>query len=292
MSLSAPQWLIAEVRQAKKGHSAEKKNYTGNLLSNLKLPTVCESARCPNLGECFSHYTATFLILGDVCTRSCNFCAVKRGQPLEPPLNDEPERLAQAVTGLGLRHVVVTSVTRDDLPDGGANHYAKVVRTLREHCPGVKVELLVPDFGGSDEALATVLEARPAILAHNLETVHRLYPRVRQGADYHRSHTLLKKVKSISPEIITKSGLMLGLGEEDQEIEEVLWDLRGAGCDMLTLGQYLAPSLAHTPVMRYVKPEEFAGWRQKALDIGLKSVAAGPLVRSSYKAHTFFEELR
>jgi lipoic acid synthetase len=293
MSSSAPEWLIAEVRQAKRGHSAEKEIYTRNLLSNLKLSTVCESALCPNRNECFSHYTATFLILGDVCTRHCAFCAVKRDQPLKSPDRDEPERLAQAVTGLGLRHVVITSVTRDDLPDGGANHYVQVVRTLRDRCPGVKVELLVPDFSGSDEALATLLEeARSEILAHNLETVPRLYPQVRQGADYHRSCALLKKVKDISPQLITKSGLMLGLGEEDWEVEEVLWDLRGADCDMLTLGQYLAPSLAHAPVAGYVTPEKFAGWRQKALDMGFRSVAAAPLVRSSYQAYTFFEELR
>jgi lipoic acid synthetase len=195
------------------------------------------------------------------------------------------------VAGLGLRHVVITSVTRDDLADGGANHYAQVVRTLKERCPGVRVELLIPDFGGSDEALATVLASEPDILAHNIETVPRLYPHVRKGADYQRSLTLLKKAKEISPGVITKSGLMLGLGEEHWELEEVLWDLRGAGCDMLTLGQYLAPSLAHAPVADYVTPEEFAVWRQKALDMGFKSVAAGPLIRSSYKAPVFFEEL-
>lgn len=291
MTISAPEWLIAEVRQARRRRSAEKEVYTKNLLSSLKLSTICESALCPNRNECFSHYTATFLILGDVCTRRCAFCAVKRGQPLKPPEEDEPERLAEAVSGLGLRHVVITSVTRDDLPDGGANHYVRVVRTLREHCPGVKVELLVPDFGGSEEALATVLEARPDILAHNLETVPRLYPQVRQGADYHRSCAMLKKVKESCPELITKSGLMLGLGEETWEVEEVLWDLRGAGCDMLTLGQYLAPSPAHAPVARYVMPEEFAGWRRKALHVGFRGVAAAPLVRSSYKASVLVEDL-
>lgn len=291
MSSRAPDWLIAAVRQAKRGHGTESANYTRNLLSNFKLPTVCESAQCPNRGECFSHHTAAFLILGDICTRGCTFCAVKRGRPLGPPDEDEPERLAQAVAGLGLRHVVITSVTRDDLADGGANHYAQVVRTLKERCPGVRVELLIPDFGGSDEALATVLASEPDILAHNIETVPRLYPHVRKGADYQRSLTLLKKAKEISPGVITKSGLMLGLGEEHWELEEVLWDLRGAGCDMLTLGQYLAPSLAHAPVADYVTPEEFAVWRQKALDMGFKSVAAGPLIRSSYKAPVFFEEL-
>jgi len=291
MSSRAPDWLIAAVRHAKRGQGAERVEQTRSLLAHLNLSTVCETAQCPNRGECFSHCTATFLILGNICTRGCAFCAVNRGQPLRAPAEDEPERLAQAVTGLGLRYVVITSVTRDDLSDGGARHYAKVVEALRERCPGVKVELLVPDFCGSGEALATVLASEPDILAHNIETVPRLYPHVRKGADYQRSLTLLKKAKEISPGVITKSGLMLGLGEEHWELEEVLWDLRGAGCDMLTLGQYLAPSLAHATVAGYVTPEEFAVWRQKALDMGFKSVAAGPLVRSSYKASVSFEEL-
>ncbi len=292
MSSRAPDWLIAAVRQAKRGHGTESANYTRNLLSNFKLPTVCESAQCPNRGECFSHHTAAFLILGDICTRGCTFCAVHRGRPLGPPDEQEPDRLAQAVIELGLRHVVVTSVTRDDLPDGGAHHYASVVEALRRHCPDVNVELLVPDFCGPGEALATVLASGPDILAHNIETVHRLYSRIRKGADYRRSLNVLKKAKEISPEIITKSGLMLGLGEERREVEEALRDLRKTGCDMLTLGQYLSPSLAHAPVVRYVTPQEFTSWRQKALDMGFKSVAAGPLVRSSYKAPVFFEELR
>ena len=288
----APTWLITAVRDAKKGQGADKIERTRSLLERLKLPTVCETAECPNRGECFSNHTATFLILGDICTRGCTFCAVRRGRPLESPDEGEPERLAQAVKELELRHAVVTSVTRDDLPDGGAHHYASVVEALRRHCLGVKVELLVPDFFGSGEALATVLSSDPDILAHNIETVHRLYSRVRKGADYQRSLTVLKKAKEISDGVITKSGLMLGLGEEHGEVEEVLMDLQEVGCDMLTLGQYLSPSLAHAPVVRYVTPEEFTGWRQEALDMGFKSVAAGPLVRSSYKAPVFFEELR
>jgi len=291
MSQPAPQWLIAEVRRAKRGTGAEMVTQTRNLLDRLHLPTVCDSARCPNRGECFSHHTATFLILGEVCTRGCAFCAVSKGKPV-PVEADEPQRLALAVTELGLGHVVITSVTRDDLPDGGAAHYARVVEALREHCPGVRVELLVPDFQGSREALTTVLASGPDILAHNLETVPRLYPEVRRGADYGRSLKVLEQTKQLFPKIVTKSGLMLGLGEESPEIEAVLRDLRQVACDMLTIGQYLSPSLHHVPVARYVNPDEFASWQRQALDLGFKSVAAGPLVRSSYKAPVFFGEIR
>jgi len=291
MSQPAPQWLIAEVRRAKRGTGAEMVTQTRDLLDRLHLPTVCDSARCPNRGECFSHHTATFLILGEVCTRGCAFCAVTKGKPV-PVEADEPQRLARAVAELGLRHVVITSVTRDDLPDGGAAHFTRVVEALREHCPGVRVELLVPDFQGSREALTTVLASGPDILAHNLETVPRLYPEVRRGADYGRSLKVLEQAKQLSPKIIIKSGLMLGLGEESPEIEAVLRDLRQVACDMLTLGQYLSPSLHHVPVARYVNPEEFASWQRQALDLGFKSAAAGPLVRSSYKAPVFFGEIR
>ncbi|HZK14303.1 MAG TPA: lipoyl synthase [Desulfobaccales bacterium] len=291
MSQPAPEWLIAEVRRAKRGTGAEVVAQTRDLLDRLHLPTVCDRARCPNRGECFSHHTATFLILGDVCTRGCAFCAVTKGNPA-PVEADEPQRLARAVTELGLRHVVITSVTRDDLPDGGAAHYARVVEALRECCPSVRIELLVPDFRGSREALTTVLASGPDILAHNLETVPRLYPEVRRGADYGRSLKVLEQAKELTPKIITKSGLMLGLGEESREVEAALWDLRQVACDMLTLGQYLSPSLYHAPVARYVNPEEFASWQRQALDLGFKSVAAGPLVRSSYKAPVFFGEIR
>jgi len=287
----APEWLIAAVCHAKRGQSAEKIQHTRGLLAGFGLSTVCETAACPNRGECFSSGTATLLILGDICTRGCAFCAVHRGRPLGPPDESEPERLAQAARELGLRHVVVTSVTRDDLPDGGAHHYGKVAEALRSFCPDVKVELLVPDFWGSGKALATVLAHGPDILAHNIETVPRLYSVVRKGADYQRSLTLLKKAKEISADVITKSGLMLGLGEENSEVEQVLRDLAEAGCDVLTLGQYLAPSLGHAPVTRYVTQGEFDALHQEALRIGFKSVAAGPLVRSSYKAAAFFEDL-
>jgi len=291
MSQPAPEWLIAEVRRAKRGTGAEMVTQTRDLLDRLHLPTVCDRARCPNRGECFSHHTATFLILGEVCTRGCAFCAVTKGKPT-PVEEDEPQRLAQAVTELGLRHVVITSVTRDDLPDGGAAHYGRVVEALRQHCPGVRVELLVPDFRGAREALTTVLASGPDILAHNLETVPRLYPTARRGADYGRSLKVLEQARQLSPKIITKSGLMLGLGEGAAEVEKVLKDLRAVQCDMLTLGQYLSPSLHHAPVARYVNPEEFASWQRQALDLGFKSVAAGPLVRSSYKAPVFFGEIR
>jgi lipoyl synthase len=290
MSGSAPAWLLSEVRRAKRGRGAALVAHTRGLLEGLHLPTVCESARCPNRGECFSHHTATFLILGEVCTRGCAFCAVNQGRPL-PLEADEPQRLAQAVTQLGLRHVVITSVTRDDLPDGGAAHFALVVAALREHCPGVRVELLVPDFQGSRKALAIVLASEPDVFAHNLETVPRLYPAVRRGADYRRSLKVLEAAKQLLPKIITKSGLMLGLGEESAEIAAVLQDLRAADCDMLTLGQYLSPSLHHAPVARYVRPEEFVSWQRQALALGFRSVAAGSLVRSSYKAPFFFGEL-
>jgi lipoic acid synthetase len=291
MSESIPVWLREEVRQARRGQGKDEIGETSDLLLRLGLPTVCDSARCPNRGECFSHHTATFLILGDVCTRGCAFCAVNHGLPHGPPDSGEPGRLASAVIELGLTHVVVTSVTRDDLPDGGAAHYARVVHELRRRCPGVRVEVLVPDFLGSEESLLTVLDARPDILAHNVETVPRLYKAVRRGADYARSLRLLRRVKARAPHVVTKSGFMLGLGETADEIERVLRDLAEAGCDMVTIGQYLAPSLVHTRVDRYVSHDEFDYWRHKALGMGFKNAASGPLVRSSYKAPLFFEEL-
>ena len=286
-----PAWLVEAVREAKQGDGSEHVKATSELLERLGLSTVCVDARCPNRGRCFSHHTATFLILGEVCTRKCRFCAVHHGRPLSPPVADEPERLARAVHELGLSHVVVTSVTRDDLTDGGSDHYAQVVTALRRRCPGVKVELLIPDFHGSQEALMTVLTSQPDILGHNLETVPRLYPEVRRGADYRLSLHLLRQAKAKAPHVVTKSGLMLGLGETENEIEAVLDDLAGAQCDMLTLGQYLAPSLGHAPVMRYVEQDEFHCWRERALEKGFKSVAAGSLVRSSYKASLHFRDM-
>lgn len=288
MTVRAPEWLITEVRRAKRGHDSGRGQETEKLLESFGLFTVCISARCPNCNECFSRNTATFLILGEICTRNCSFCAVERGCLPDPPGVDEPYRLARAINELGISHAVITSVTRDDLPDGGAAHFANTIRTIRKLCPSTTVELLVPDFGGSAESLALVLAAQPDVLAHNLETVPPLYPKVRSGADYNRSLNLLAKTKEISPDIVTKSGLMLGLGEEADEVEGVLRDLRAAGCDMVTIGQYLSPSLRNIPVSRYVTPPEFDLWRDKALEFGFKSVAAGPLIRSSYNAAEFF----
>lgn len=286
-----PAWLLEEIRHARKGRGNDKIRQTKDIVSRFGLHTVCESAKCPNRGECFSHRTATFLILGDICTRNCAFCAVSHGKP-QAPESDEPERLAKAVSELGLSHVVITSVTRDDLADGGAGHYADVVRKLRRQCPGVKTELLTPDFKGSDNALAAVLDSMPDILAHNIETVPRLYSYIRPGADYHRSLGLLSQAKKQYPNIITKSGIMLGLGETSEEVGTVIRDIAAAGCDMLTIGQYLSPSPAHAPTERYVSTDEFSFLREESLALGFGSVAAGALVRSSYKAGVFLKEMQ
>uniref|UniRef100_A0A7V4TJG7 Lipoyl synthase n=1 Tax=Candidatus Caldatribacterium saccharofermentans TaxID=1454753 RepID=A0A7V4TJG7_9BACT len=259
------------------------------LLRSLSLHTVCESARCPNLGECFRRGTATFLILGDTCTRSCRFCAVKKGIPL-PPDPEEPRRVAEAARTLSLHHVVVTSVTRDDLPDGGAEHFAKTIQAIRECLPQATVEVLVPDFQGSAEALEVVLAARPDVLNHNVETVPRLYPLVRPQADYARSLELLRRTRARYPGILVKSGLMVGLGETQKEVEAVLWDLKEVGCDVVTIGQYLRPTAWHLPVAAYVPPEVFAYYREYALRLGFRGVASGPFVRSSYRAEEFVRE--
>lgn len=255
------------------------------------LHSVCRSAACPNQGECWSRGTATFMILGDRCTRGCAFCNVGRDAPL-PPDPAEPEKIARAVAELGLRHAVVTTVTRDDLPDGGAAHFAATAAAIRKAAPGCRVELLISDLGGDDEPLRTVLAAAPDVLGHNLETVPRLYPAVRQGADYGRSLRLLERARKIAPAIPTKSGLMLGMGETREELAAVLGDLRRAGCSLLTLGQYLAPTRAHYPVERYVPPGEFDALRREALALGFAHVEAGPLVRSSYHAEEQLREAR
>ncbi|PDO11489.1 MAG: lipoyl synthase [Candidatus Reconcilbacillus cellulovorans] len=248
-----------------------------------ELHTVCEEAKCPNLHECWANRTATFMILGDFCTRACRFCAVKTGRPTGPD-PDEPERVAEAAEQMGLRHCVITSVARDDLPDGGAAAFAATVRAVRRRLPLCGIEVLVPDFNGSEAALAVVLEAKPDVLNHNLETVERLTPRVRSRATYRRSLELLARAKRIAPGIRTKSGLMVGLGEEWDEILQAMDDLREAGCDMLTIGQYLRPTPAHLPVVRFYAPEEFARLKEEGLRRGFRHVESGPLVRSSYHA--------
>ncbi len=255
-----------------------------NLLREQRLHTVCEEASCPNLAECFNHGTATFMIMGDLCTRRCPFCDVAHGRP--KPLDvEEPEHLAEAVAVMALKYVVITSVDRDDLRDGGAGHFAACVSRLRQRCPETRIEILVPDFRGRlDRALAALAEAPPDVLNHNLETVPRLYRMARPGADYQWSLELLRQFKHGHPQIPTKSGLMLGLGEERHEVEEVLRDLREHDCDMLTLGQYLQPSRHHLPVARYWEPAEFDALGEYARALGFSSVASGPLVRSSYHA--------
>jgi lipoic acid synthetase len=254
------------------------------ILRERRLSSVCEEAMCPNLGECFSHGTATFMIMGDICTRRCPFCDVAHGrpQPLDPA---EPRELAEAILEMALRYVVVTSVDRDDLRDGGAAHFAACIQAIRQHSPGTTIEVLVPDFRGRmEEALAALRAAPPDVFNHNLETVPRRYREARPGADYAWSLKLLERFKAEHPGVPTKSGLMLGLGEETDEIEQVMRDLRAHGCDMLTLGQYLQPSRDHLPVRRFVPPEEFARLAAVAEAMGFGNVASGPMVRSSYHA--------
>lgn len=253
-----------------------------DLLKGLRLTTVCQGARCPNLCECFAKGTATFMILGDTCTRNCRFCAVPHG-PVGPPDPDEPRRLADAAAELNLRHVVVTSVTRDDLPDGGAEQFRETIFALRSRL-GCRVEVLTPDFQGNASAIDRVASVRPDVYNHNVETAARLYPGARPDADYHRSLDLLKRVKSKFPKITTKSGIMVGLGETNEEVLGVLHDLRSVGCDMLTIGQYLQPTPQHLPISRFVTPEEFSDFERRALEMGFRGVASGPFVRSSYHA--------
>ena len=254
------------------------------IMRGLDLHTVCESARCPNIGECWSHRAATFMILGNLCTRRCGFCAVPKGRPIEVD-GEEPERVARAAEAMGLKYVVVTSVDRDDLKDGGATIFALTIEALRRQMPGVRVEVLIPDFRGADDALQTVLRARPDVLNHNTETVPRLYAVARRGSRYERSLRLLRRSREIDPAIPTKSGLMVGLGETFREICAVLDDLAAAGVDIVTIGQYLRPSGDQLPVARFFAPEEFAALKQEGLRRGIRHVESGPLVRSSYHAH-------
>jgi lipoic acid synthetase len=272
-----PEWLKLSALEPKILNRATK------LARDLKLHTVCESARCPNRTECFSEGTATFMILGDVCTRNCTFCAVKHGNPRAPD-PQEADHVVQAVDRLGLRYVVITSVTRDDLPDGGSSQFAQAIRAIGRHDSNIAVEVLIPDFQGSASALQTVMDASPAVLNHNIETVPRLYSEIRPQAKYRRSVELLKQAKLLDSSLLTKSGLMLGLGESREEVIEAMADLRQAGCDLLTIGQYLQPSLGHHRLVRYVRPEEFAELRTVGKKLGFVSVASGSLVRSSFHA--------
>ena len=254
------------------------------LVHEHKLNTVCEDARCPNIGECWGAGTATFMILGEVCTRACKFCAVKTGMPPEYDL-DEPRRIAEAIRKLGLKYAVITSVDRDDLKDGGASIFAETIRKTRDSCPGIRIEVLIPDFQGSAEALRTVVEAVPDVLGHNVETVPRLYPLARAGSRYQRSLNHLANAKSFGIQVTTKSGIMLGLGEDRDEILAVLKDLREADVDLVTLGQYLQPTRENLPVEKFYTPDEFREFRDLAYSMGFRHVASGPLVRSSYRAH-------
>ncbi|MGE3960154.1 MAG: lipoyl synthase [Dehalococcoidia bacterium] len=272
-----PPWLKARFP------SGERFAHIESLLREQSLHTVCEEAHCPNIGECFNAGTATFMILGDTCTRACGFCAVNSGRPEGLDLL-EPYRLARTVQALGLDYVVITSVNRDDLPDGGASIFAACIRAIRRLRPECEVEVLIPDFEGDETALATVLEAGPVVLNHNIESVPRLYPRVRPKARYGRSLALFRRAKALHADVPVKSGLMLGLGETFEEVVTVLEDLRGAGVDLVTVGQYLRPSLKHLPVDRYVTPEEFAAVREAGERLGFAHIESGPFVRSSYHA--------
>ena len=255
-----------------------------SILARHELHTVCREANCPNARECWHHGTATFMILGDVCTRGCTFCDVMKGQPAATDWT-EPARVAEAAFELGLRYVVVTSVDRDDLPDGGAEMFARTIRALKHRLPGAQVEVLIPDFQGDPEALATVLSAEPDVLNHNLETVPRLYTTVRRGAKYEQSLEILRQARRLAPAVTTKSGLMVGLGERMGELVQTMRDIRETGCDLLTIGQYLAPSRDHHPVIKFVTPHTFERLGHYGNALGFRNVFAGPLVRSSYHAH-------
>ncbi|MBN1254129.1 MAG: lipoyl synthase [Deltaproteobacteria bacterium] len=282
---SKPRWLVREIPRGRRIFEVQ------TLLSDLGLNTVCHFAKCPNRGECFSKGTATFLIMGNVCTRNCRFCAISHGVP-GPLAEDEPARVAEAARRLHLKHVVVTSVTRDDLPDGGAQHFARTIAALRSIRRDIVVEVLTPDFQGLRESIMTVIEARPNIFNHNVETVPRLYPSARPEASYALSLEVLRGVKKCKGDRYTKSGLMVGLGETRDEVVSVMRDLRGVGCDIVTIGQYLQPSRDHLEVHEYVHPEVFEAYKHMGEEIGFRFVASAPYVRSSYNASAFFEGCR
>jgi lipoic acid synthetase len=273
-----PEWLKARAPVGENYHDLKR------LARSLNLHTVCESAHCPNIGECWHHKTATFMMLGNLCTRRCGFCAVPKGRP-DPIDLDEPRRVAEAVATLGLEHAVITSVNRDDDLVGGARVFAMVIEEIRRQAPGCRVEVLIPDFQGNREAIQTVVDARPEVLNHNTESVPRLYRVVRSGARYERTLELLRYAKELNPAGVTKSGVMVGLGEETRELLEVFRDLAQVRCDILTIGQYLRPSRDHLPMARLYTPREFADLKTEALKMGFRHVESGPLVRSSYHAH-------
>lgn len=274
-----PEWLRLKTRCTDQAMEVRQ------LIRSLSLHTVCQEAACPNLLECFGRRTATFMILGRYCTRNCRFCNVT-SHPPQPVDPQEPEHVAEAVSQLGLKYVVITSVTRDDLPDGGASHFARVIEAIRQHSNDVKIEVLIPDLQGNPDALATIVAAAPHVINHNVETVPRLYPTVRPQAIYERSLWLLQQVKMLDAKILTKSGLMVGLGETEEEVQQVMQDLRAVDCDLLTIGQYLAPSRQHHPVAAYIPPETFAEYQRLGYKLGFKHVESGPLVRSSYHAES------
>jgi lipoic acid synthetase len=276
--LAKPEWLRARAPMGENYHDLKK------LARSLNLHTVCESAQCPNIGECWHHKTATFMMLGNTCTRRCGFCAVPKGRP-DPIDFDEPRRVAEAVAALGLKFAVITSVNRDDDVLGGARAFVMVIHEIRRQAPGCQVEVLIPDFQGNEDAIRMVVEARPEILNHNTESVPRIYRVVRSGARYERTLRLLEFAKRIEPKTVTKSGVMVGLGEEMDELLQVYRDLAGVGVDVLTIGQYLRPSKDHLPIARYYTPAEFGFMKQEALRMGFRHVESGPLVRSSYHAH-------
>lgn len=277
MSSKHPGWMI------KRAPSTSIIAEMSALIDGLSLHTVCQSALCPNLGECFSHQTATFLIMGNICSRNCSFCAINKGKGVALD-TDEPWNVARAVSKLKLHHVVVTSVTRDDLPDGGATHFTRTINAIRQTSPQTTIEVLIPDFEGSLEALKAVVDSSPEVINHNVETVPRLYSEVRPKADYHRSLNLLRTVKFLNRNILTKSGLMVGLGEYHDEIVNVMEELSTVQCDFLTIGQYLTPSPKHHPVARYVTPQEFEEYKSLGERMGFSYVASGPFVRSSFRA--------
>lgn len=276
---SRPSWLTVKAPVENEGYGE-----IFTLMRQKKLVTVCEEARCPNIGECWGHGTATFMVLGDVCTRACAFCAIKSGKRGGDVDEDEPTRVAEAVAKMGLRHAVVTSVDRDDLPDGGAHIFANTITEIRRLSPGTSIEVLTPDFQGDESAVKIVMDVKPEIFNHNMETIERLYARVRPKSGYKRSLEVLRAAKRMEPESKTKSGLMVGLGEEMEEVQQLLRDLREHDVEIVTIGQYLRPSLKHHPLIRFWHPDEFKALKEYALSLGFAHVESGPLVRSSYHA--------